>query len=188
MTDRGDRGRARALGAILGFIGGALIVGGAVAPWAQSEGISVGPAAIPGDVRGWEVSFGLFAVAAGVSALILALIALLASRRKTRLLGSGLIVAALIAGTFVVLSFLDLDQTFVDFAIARAIDAGVQVDGVEASIRQLMELGSLNIEPGLGLWISGGGVVLALIGGSLLLVAGPRPAKATADMGFISTR
>jgi hypothetical protein len=188
MAEGDGRGRAAAWGAILGLVGGTLIVGGALLPWAQSDGVSVGTVVIPSDARGLEVSFGLVAMAAGILAAILALVTLLSPRRAARILGAALILVALLAGAVVVIHALDLGQTYVDFAITTAGGAGLPVEGVEPSINQLMEIGSLTVDPGLGLWAAGAGVVLVFVGGLLVLTGSPRPTKKTADMGFDSAR
>jgi hypothetical protein len=135
-----------------------------------------------------EVSFGFVAMAAGIVAAILALVTLLSPRRAVRILGAALILVALLAGAIVVIHALDLGQTYVDFAIASAGDAGLPLEGVEQSITQLMEIGSLSVDPGLGLWAAGGGVGLVFVGGLLVLTARPRPIKKPADMGFDSAR
>ena len=188
MAEGDGRGRAGAWGAILGLVGGALIVGGALLPWAQSDGVSVGSVVIPSDARGLEVSFGFVAMAAGILAAVLALVTLFSPRRAARIMGAALILVALLAGAIVVIHALDLGQTYVDFAIATAGDSGLPLEGVELSIIQLMEIGSLTVDPGLGLWVAGAGVVLVFVGGLLVLTASPRPTKKAADMGFDSAR
>ena len=184
MSEGDGRGRAAAWGAILSLVGGALITGGALLPWAQSDGVSVESVVIPSDVRGLDVSFGLVAMAAGVLAAILALVTLLSPRRAARILGAALVLVALLAGAIVVINALDLGQTYADFAIATAGDAGLPLEGVEQSIAQLMEIGSLTVDPGLGLWVAGAGVVLVFVGGLLVLTARPRRIKKAPDMGF----
>lgn len=184
MAEVDGRGRAGAWGAILGLVGGALIVGGALLPWAQSDGVSVESVVIPSDAGGLDASFGLVVMAGGILAVILALVTLLSPRRAARVLGASLIVVALLTGAIVVINALDPGQTYVDFAIATAGDAGLPLEGVERSIVQLMEIGSLTVDPGLGLWVAGAGVVLVFVGGLLVLTASPRPIKKAADMGF----
>jgi hypothetical protein len=187
MAKRQSRRKAGLLGAILGLIGGVLIGVGIAAPWAQSEGISVGSVVIPGDVRGWESPFGLFALAAGISAIVLSLATFITPRRTYRLLGGGLVIAALVAGAVAIRTVVDLSQAYVDFAIARASDAGLHTSGVEPSIRELMELGRLDVDAGVGLWLAGAGVILILVGGSLMVISGPRADRDQDDMGFGGT-
>lgn len=188
MVEGDRRGRAGAWGAILGLVGGALIAAGALLPWAWSDGVSVESVVIPSDARGLDVSFGLVAMAVGILGVILALVTLLSPRRAARLLAAALMIVALVAGAIVVINALDLGQTYTDFAIARAGDAGLPLEGVERSITQLMEIGSLSVDPGLGLWIAGGGAALVFVGGLLVLTARPRPIKKAPDMGFDSAR
>lgn len=188
MAEGDGRGRAGAWGAILGLVGGALVAGGVFLPWATSDGVSIGSVVIPSDASGWEVSFGFVAMAAGILAAILALVTLLSPRRAARVLGAALMVVALLAGAIVVINALDLGRTYADFAIATAGDAGLPLEGVEQSIVQLMETGSLTVDPGLGLWVAGSGVVLVFVGSLLVLTASPRPTKKAADMGFDGAR
>ena len=123
-------------------------------------------------------------MAAGILAAVLALVTLLSPRRAARILGAALILVSLLAGTIVVIHALDVKQTYIDFAITTAGDAGLPLEGVEQSIIQLMEIGSLTVDPGLGLWASGAGVVSVFVAGLLVMTASPKPSTRADHMGF----
>jgi hypothetical protein len=178
------RAKSRNLGILLGLVGGVLIIGGTLASWGQSQGISVGDVVIASGVVGWQTSLGLLATAAGVGVLILAVIALLTTRRTNRVLGICVILAAMITGAAVILCAIDLNQTYIDFALERASEAGLSMVNVERSIRQFLDSGTLTVDPGLGLWLSGAGAVLALVGGLLLVTRSGKPRKPNSEMGF----
>jgi hypothetical protein len=171
--DRGNK--VKVVGAALGLAGGVLVVLGAVTPWVRSKGISVGAAAIPPDIRGLDVSVGWLLLASGISAIAFALGAMLAKFRVVTVLGVGLIVGALVAGAIVVLNVsAAAGDAYVAFAVSRARDAGVVMDGVEASIRELVQHSSLNVERGIGLWLAAVGAALCLVAGALLAWTGFR--------------
>jgi len=175
MRNRGRASRIRVVGAVLGLVGGALIVLGVLAPWVRSQGASVGAIAVPGDIRGVDLSLGLLAAVAGAVAVILALVVLLTLRRGARLLGTGLIIVSLAAGALVLVHVADPDQSFIDFAIAQANEAGESTEGVDESLHQLINSSTLEVELGWGFWLTAGGAVLALVGGCLVLLTGSRP-------------
>jgi len=175
MPKRGRTSRIRVMGAVLGLVGGVLIVLGVLAPWIRSQGVSVGAVAVPANVRGVDVSLGLLAAAAGAVTVTVALVVLLTPRRAARLLGAGLIVSSLAAGVVVLVHVADPDQAYIDFAIAQANDAGESTKGADESLHQLIKGSTLDVELGWGLWITAGGAVLALVGGCLVLLTGSRP-------------
>jgi hypothetical protein len=172
------------VGAILGVVGGALIVSGVLAPWVRSQGLSVGAVEVPGDVRGIEVALGLLAVAVGAAAIILALVVLLTQRRAARLLGASLVIASLAAGLVVLVEVPDPAEAYIDFAIAQASDAGESTEGVDESLHQLIKSSALDVRLGWGLWLTAGGAALALVGGCLVLLIRPQPIATHVAMGF----
>jgi Tryptophan-associated transmembrane protein (Trp_oprn_chp) len=181
MRERGRASRLRVVGALLGLVGGALIVVGTLSPWIQSQGVSVGAAAVPGDVRGIDMSLGFLAAASGAVAVILALVVLLTLRRAARLLGAGLIIASLVTGAVVLVRAADSDQAYIDFAIAQANDVGEPTEGVDESLHELIQSSAFDMELGWGLWLTAGGAVLALVGGCLVLLTGARPVPTRAE-------
>jgi len=184
MRERQRTRTIRVVGAILGLVGGVLIVSGVLAPWVRSHGVSVGAVAVPGDVRGIDVALGLLAVAAGAAAIILALVVLLTRGRSTRLLGASLIIASLAAGVVVLVEAPDPAEAYIDFAIAQANDAGESTEGVDESLYQLIKSSALDVDLGWGLWLTVGGAALALVGGCLMLLIGPRTVPTDVAMGF----
>jgi hypothetical protein len=184
MRERRRTSTIRAVGAVLGLVGGALIVSGVLAPWVRSQGVSVGAVAVPGDVRGIEVTLGLLAITAGAAAIILALVVLLTQRRAARLLAASLIITSLAAGVVVLVEVSDPAEAYIDFAIAQASDASESTEGVDESLHRLIKGSALDVELGLGLWLTVGGAALALVGGCLVLLSGPRTVATDVTMGF----
>jgi hypothetical protein len=174
MTEVASTSEVRRAGAIIGLVGGALILGGCFLPWVRTEGASVGEVVISGDVSGLDLSLGVLIAAAGGLAIILALVTMLTLRRGAYLLGAGLVIASIAAGIVAIVYLSDLNQAYTDFAITQARQAGQPTDGVDVSIQRLIELGTLHVEAGPGLWLTIAGAVFALIGGLLVLLGGSR--------------
>jgi hypothetical protein len=174
MRDRRGRSRTRVVGCVVALVGGALAVVGTLLTWIHSQGVSVATVSVPGDVRGLETSLGWLSISAGGAAVALSLIALLIRRRAGRVLGVATVLAGLAAAVVVSVFLSDPDQGYIDFAVSRAQDAGIATEGVDSSLRQLMQVSSLRVDVGIGAWIAAGGAVLVVIGGGLMTAAASR--------------
>jgi tryptophan-associated transmembrane protein len=175
MHRRAKPSRARAVGAVVALAGGALAVIATYLTWIHSQGVSVATVSVPGDVTGLDTSLGWLSLAAGGVAVALSLIALLIRRRAGRVLGVLTILAGLVVVVVAGLFLNDPDQAFIDFAVSRAQDAGIATEGVDASLRQLMEVSGLTVDVELGAWIAAGGAALVVIGGGLMTASRLRP-------------
>ena len=160
----------------MALVGGALAVVGTLLTWIHSQGVSVATVSVPGDVKGLDTSLGWLSLSAGGVAVVLSLTALLIWRRAGRVLGVLMVLAGLVAAAVVGLLLNDPDQAYIDFAVSRAQDAGIPTEGVDASLRQLMQVSGLTVDVELGAWVAAGGAALVVIGGGLMTASRLRDA------------
>ena len=190
----------RSLGAIVGIVGGVALVLGSLLTWgtgslnvqALASAAGLDPAAVSaaiGDVSrsvsGIDVTGGKWALAMGIVAIILGVVALM--KVSPRVVGVGLIVAGLIGGGW---ALYDTTQTDVvkEQAIEEAVPRLGSVEGASAVIGQYIDTSF-----GPGIWISLVGGLVAIGGGIVLLTAGgsmtetPSRMGAAAGSGFTPT-
>jgi hypothetical protein len=190
----------RSLGAIVGIVGGVALVLGSLLTWgtgtlnvqALASAAGLDPAAVSaaiGDVSrsvsGLDVTGGKWALAMGIVAIILGVVALM--KVSARVVGVGLIVAGLIGGGWAL-----YDTTQADVVKEQAIEEAVprlgSVEGASAVIGQYIDTSF-----GPGIWISLVGGLVAIGGGIVLLTAGgsmtetPSRMGAAAGSGFTPT-
>jgi hypothetical protein len=190
----------RSLGAIVGIVGGVALVLGSLLTWgtgtlnvqALASAAGLDPAAVSaaiGDVSrsvsGIDVTGGKWALAMGIVAIVLGVVALM--KVSPRVVGVGLIVAGLIGGGWAL-----YDTTQADVVKEQAIEEAVprlgSVEGASAVIGQYIDTSF-----GPGIWISlvgglvaiGGGIVLLTSGGSM--TESPSRMGAAAGSGFTPT-
>jgi hypothetical protein len=190
----------RSMGAIVGIVGGVALVLGSLLTWgtgslnvqALASAAGLDPAAVSaaiGDVSrsvsGIDVTGGKWALAMGIVAIILGVVALM--KVSARVVGVGLIVAGLIGGGWAL-----YDTTQADVVKEQAIEEAVprlgSVEGASAVIGQYIDTSF-----GPGIWISLVGGLVAIGGGIVLLTAGgsmtetPSRMGAAAGSGFTPT-
>jgi hypothetical protein len=180
----------RSMGAIVGIVGGVALVLGSLLTWgtgslnvqALASAAGLDPAAVSaaiGDVSrsvsGIEVTGGKWALAMGIVAIILGVVAFL--RVSPRVVGFGLIVAGLIGGGWAL-----YDTTQADVVKEQAIEEAVprlgSVEGASAVIGQYVDTSF-----GVGIWISVLGGLVAIGGGIVLLTAGGSMTETPSRMG-----
>jgi hypothetical protein len=180
----------RSMGAIVGIVGGVALVLGSLLTWgtgtlnvqALASAAGLDPAAVSaavGDVSrsvsGIDVTGGKWALAMGIIAIILGVVAFL--RVPPRIVAVGLIVAGLIGGGWAL-----YDTTQADVVKEQAIEEAVprlgSVEGASAVIGQYIDTSF-----GPGIWISIIGGLVAIGGGIVLLTAGGSMTDTTSRMG-----
>jgi hypothetical protein len=180
----------RSMGAIVGIVGGVALVLGSLLTWgtgtlnvqALASAAGLDPAAVSaavGDVSrsvsGIDVTGGKWALAMGIIAIILGVVAFL--RVSPRIVAVGLIVAGLIGGGWAL-----YDTTQADVVKEQAIEEAVprlgSVEGASAVIGQYIDTSF-----GPGIWISIIGGLVAIGGGIVLLTAGGSMTDTTSRMG-----
>jgi hypothetical protein len=168
----------RSMGAVVGIVGGVALVLGSLLTWgtgslnvqALASAAGLDPAAVSaaiGDVSrsvsGIDVTGGKWALAMGIAAIVLGVVALM--RVSPRVVGIGLIVAGLIGGGWAL-----YDTTQADVVKEQAIEDAVprlgSVEGASAVIGQYIDTSF-----GAGIWISLVGGLIAIGGGIVLLTA-----------------
>jgi hypothetical protein len=178
------------MGAIVGIVGGVALVVGSLLTWgtgslnvqALASAAGLDPAAVTaavGDVSrsvsGIDVTGGKWALAMGIVAIVLGIVAFL--RVSPRVVGIGLIVAGLIGGGWAL-----YDTTQADVVKERAIEEAVprlgSVEGASAVIGQYIDTSF-----GAGIWISIVGGLIAIGGGIVLLTAGGSMTETSSRMG-----
>jgi hypothetical protein len=178
------------MGAIVGIVGGVALVLGSLLTWgtgslnvqALASAAGLDPAAVTaavGDVSrsvsGIDVTGGKWALAMGIVAIVLGIVAFL--RVSPRVVGIGLIVAGLIGGGWAL-----YDTTQADVVKERAIEEAVprlgSVEGASAVIGQYIDTSF-----GAGIWISIVGGLIAIGGGIVLLTAGGSMTETSSRMG-----
>jgi Tryptophan-associated transmembrane protein (Trp_oprn_chp) len=126
-------------------------------------------------VSGIDVTGGKWALAMGIVAIVLGIVAFL--RVSPRVVGIGLIVAGLIGGGWAL-----YDTTQADVVKERAIEEAVprlgSVEGASAVIGQYIDTSF-----GAGIWISIVGGLIAIGGGIVLLTAGGSMTETSSRMG-----
>jgi hypothetical protein len=190
----------RSMGAIVGIVGGVALVLGSLLTWgtgslnvqALATAVGLDPAtvsAVLGDVSrsvsGMDVTGGKWALAMGIVAIVLGVVAFL--RVSPRVVGIGLIVAGLIGGGWA-LYF----TTQADVVKEQAIeDVAPQLGSVEGASAVLGQYIDTSFGP--GIWIAILGGLIAIGGGIVLLTAGgsmtetPSRTGAAAGSGFTPT-
>jgi hypothetical protein len=180
----------RSMGAIVGIVGGVALVLGSLLTWgtgtlnvqALASAAGLDPAAVSaaiGDVSrsvsGIDVTGGKWALAMGIVAIVLGVVALM--KVSPRVVGVGLIVAGLIGGGWAL-----YDTTQADVVKEQAIEEAVprlgSVEGASAVIGQYIDTSF-----GPGIWISLVGGLVAIGGGIVLLTAGGSMTESPSRMG-----
>jgi hypothetical protein len=180
----------RSMGAIVGIVGGVALVLGSLLTWgtgslnvqALATAVGLDPAtvsAVLGDVSrsvsGIDVTGGKWALAMGIVAIVLGVVAFL--RVSPRVVGIGLIVAGLIGGGWAL-----YDTTQADVVKEQAIeDVAPQLGSVEGASAVLGQYIDTSFGP--GIWISILGGLVAIGGGIVLLTAGGSMTETTPRMG-----
>jgi hypothetical protein len=154
--------------AVLGVLGGAAVVGGVFLPWIVSDGFTIGTSTVSQEILGSELDYGTYALAAGGVAIVVALLLVAALRLRT-VWSVLLVLAGAVAVALAVLVVVDIQTQYVDVAIAEARVPADQEAGVRISLQALFD-GGVGVDPGLGLWLSLGGGVLALVAGAASLI------------------
>jgi hypothetical protein len=164
--------RGAPVGAIIAIAGGGLLAIGSFLSWAEVSGggVSVTAKGIDGSDGYVTLIAGLVAIAAGAAAL----------RAGRRALGVIAIVAGLAGGGFGLYDALTAEDSVLDAAAEEiAPQFGVGADEVRALLDEAIDAGQLDISISIGLFIVIAGGALAIVGGALLLGAGPAPATST---------
>ena len=182
--------------AIVGIVGGAVLVIGSFLTWATASinidalanAIGVDPALLQGAVPG-STSFsvkgmdsgadGTFTLIAGIAAVVVAIVLIMKADLK-KPMGAILIIAGLVGGG---VALYDLSK--VNDVKQEAVDAaggGLAAAGIDAGV--LDEV--FDVSAGIGIWVCIAGGLIAIVGGVMAFAAKPAPAMAggpTAPMG-----
>jgi Tryptophan-associated transmembrane protein (Trp_oprn_chp) len=144
-------------------LGGLLLVGGALLPWIDTGGVNIGTQVISATVTGLETSTGYVVLAAGIVA-VLGAIVLISTRRASRVVAVALIVAgaAGLAGALMILT--SPRDAYIDFA---ADELGVGSSEVTNSLTSLFDIGGINDDPGEGIYVSLAGGALTFLSGAI---------------------
>lgn len=174
--------------AIVGIVGGALLVLGSFLTWATAsidldalaEALGVDPALLQGAATGTQ-SFsvggmdngadGTFTLIAGIVAVVVAVVLILKVDLK-KPMGAVLVIAGLIGGG---VALYDLSQ--VNDVKQEAIDAAggsLAAAGIDTGV--LDEV--FDVSAGIGIWVCIAGGVVAIIGGAMALASKSAPAAA----------
>jgi hypothetical protein len=169
----------RVIPAILVLIGGVTVALGTLFTWLYLtvSGISFSSGIfIKGAAHGTELSYGMGTLVAGG---ILALVGILSlAFRRTRWLSVAAIVVALISGALALYVLITIESRFAEFA------AQVAETDDPVALRQRVEgffmAGSLEVNPGTGLYVALAGSFVSLMGGVVRMV-GRRGSRAPAS-------
>jgi hypothetical protein len=180
----------RSMGAVVGIVGGVALVLGSLLTWgtgslnvqALASAAGLDPSAVSaaiGDVSrsvsGIDVTGGKWALAMGIVAIVLGVVAFM--RVSPRVVGLGLIVAGLIGGGWAL-----YDTTQADVVKEQAIEEAVprlgSVEGASAVIGQYIDTSF-----GAGIWISVLGGLIAIGGGIVLLTTSGSMSETPSRMG-----
>jgi hypothetical protein len=174
--------------AIVGIVGGAVLVIGSFLTWATASinidalanAIGVDPAllqgAVPGSrsfsVQGMDSGAdGTFTLIAGIAAVVVAIVLIMKADLK-KPMGAILIIAGLVGGG---VALYDLSK--VNDVKQEAIDAaggGLAAAGIDAGV--LDEV--FDVSAGIGIWVCIAGGLIAIVGGAMAFAAKPAPAMA----------
>ena len=174
--------------AIVGIVGGAVLVIGSFLTWATASinidalanAIGVDPALLQGAVPG-STSFsvkgmdsgadGTFTLIAGIAAVVVAIVLIMKADLK-KPMGAILIIAGLVGGG---VALYDLSK--VNDVKQEAVDAaggGLAAAGIDAGV--LDEV--FDVSAGIGIWVCIAGGLIAIVGGVMAFAAKPAPAMA----------
>ena len=144
-------------------LGGLLLVGGALLPWIDTGGVNIGTQVISGTVTGLETSTGYVVLAAGIVA-VLGAIVLISTRRASRVVAVALIVAgaAGLAGASMILT--SPRDAYINFA---ADELGVGSSEIENSLTSLFDIGGIKDDPREGIYVSLAGGALTFLSGAI---------------------
>jgi len=147
--------RSTGLG-LFSALGGLLLVGGTLLPWLDTGGVNVGAEVVSGTPNGVETSTGMIVLSAGIVS-VLASIVLMSTSRISRVVALIVLAAGvtgLVGPSMILMSPRD---AYVDFA---ADELGVGSSDIENSLNSLFDIGGIQDDPAVGIYVSlaGGGV------------------------------
>jgi hypothetical protein len=149
--------------ALFSALGGILLAGGALLPWIDTGGVNIGTQVISGAPKGWETRTGVVVLAAGVVA-ILGAIVLVSTTRASRVVAGILLVAGAtgLVGALMILT--SPRDAFIDFA---AHELGVGSGDIEHSLNALFDIGGIKDDLGDGIYVSLAGGGLTFLSGAI---------------------
>jgi hypothetical protein len=113
------------------------------------------------------VTYGWFAVGGGA---VLAVAGFLRLRSRARSVGALAILAAVAVGAACGYVAATVEERFVDAAVETASNESFPPDQVRDEMETLYVQNAIEVTPGVGLYVSGAGAVLGLIGGAAALI------------------
>ena len=144
-------------------LGGLLLAGGTLLPWLDTGGVNIGTQVVSGTPTGLETSTGLIVLSAGIVAVIAAIV-LMATSRVSRIMALIVLAAGAtgLVGTSMILT--NPRDAYIDFA---ADELGVASSDIEHSLESLFEIGGIQDDPAVGIYISVAGGGVALLSGAI---------------------
>ena len=149
--------------ALFSALGGILLAGGTLLPWIDTGGVNIGTQVVSGAPTGWETRTGVFVLAAGIVA-ILGAIVLVSTTRASRVVAVVLLVAGAtgLAGASMILT--SPRDAYIDFA---ADELGVGSSEIEHSLNALFDIGGIRDDLGEGIYVSLAGGGLTVLSGAI---------------------
>jgi hypothetical protein len=172
------RPRRKALLVVLGLLAGALLTGGAFMDWLIRPGgnFSLFDGVVTGAVRGAEFLSGKIALGAGIGAIILTSLMLTPILRRSA--GLLLVVVGVVSAGFALYFLTSMDARLVDHA-TEAVSSKTHPEAETRSfVEVLIRTDRISADPGIGLYVSTGGSILAIVAGAAAMATG-RPLSRT---------
>jgi hypothetical protein len=174
-----QRSGGKAIPLILIAAGLAAIIG-ALLTWTDlsSAGISFANGSVSADPTGIEAMYGWVAVGGGAVLIVAGFVRL---RSRARSVGALAILAAVAVGAACGYVAATVEERFVDVAVDTASNESFPPDQVRAEMDTLYIQNAIDVTPGAGLYVSGAGAVLGLIGGVAALMGGRSQPEVASD-------
>jgi hypothetical protein len=177
-----SRPRRTVLLIVLGLLAGALLSSGAFMDWLIRPGgnFALFDGVVTGAVRGTEFLSGKIALGAGVGAIILTSLMLTPTLRRSA--GLLLVVVGLLAAGFALYFLTSMDARLVDHA-TEAVSSKTHPEAETRSfVEVLIRTERISSDPGIGLYATIGGSILAIVAGAAAMAT--RRSRSRASGGW----
>jgi hypothetical protein len=151
-------------------VGGVAIAVGSALAWIDAgNGVTIGTQSVSGAPHGLDLPIGVILGAAGVAAVVIALLMTFVPRMR-RTWGALLIAAGGSVIASAVWVSAEMQDRYVTFAAAAAPAGPSPVADIEASLRHLIATSALPVVAGAGFYVATAGGVLTIVAGVVTML------------------
>jgi hypothetical protein len=166
------------LGGLLSLVGGAAILVGSFLVWIElsTPGIGFQGGRVGGTTKALDLTLGIVAMIGG-GLVILGALLWTARRSVGRFFGTIVLLGAIGAAAVGVYVLLTLQSRFIDAGVREAASPDLPAEKIESLLTRLFNGGTIDVSPGIGLWVVLGGAALALLAGIVGLMRRREPTR-----------